>query len=318
MLLSRNIKINILLFYLWKPLTYFFILSIIAYVLHIELGYQKFSIPFSAIATLSTALAIYLGFKNNHAYERWWEGRQIWGLLVNYSRAWAREVQTFILAPDVQDTVEIWRLQKRLIFRQIAFVHALRVFLRTHNHYNGPRDEIIERNNRYEDIKEFISKDEYDKVLKKENPPNYLLKIQGDDLKRAYLKGYISDFRFVQLSETLTEFNNHQGKSERIKNTPLPRAYSFFSRVFVLIQGTLLPFAFVSELGWWNIPLCLLINFVFLSLDFIGERTEDPFENRIGDVPLTDISLTIETNLKEMFGEAELPNKDQKLQGAVL
>jgi putative membrane protein len=318
MLLSRNIKINILLFYLWRPLSYFFLLSILAYVLHVELGYEEFSIPFNAIATLSTALAIYLGFKNNHANDRWWEGRQIWGLLVNYSRAWAREVQTFILAPDVKDTIEIWQLQKRLIYRQIAFVHALRVFLRSHNDYNAPRDEMIERHNKYADIKDFISHDEYKKFLDKENPPNYLLKIQGDDLKRAYLKGYISDYRFVQLSETLTEFNNHQGKSERIKNTPLPRAYSFFSRIFVLIHGTLLPFAFMSELGWWNIPLSLVINFVFLSLDFIGERTEDPFENRVGDVPLTAISLTIESNLKEMLGETELPNKDQKLEGAVL
>ncbi|MAZ27341.1 MAG: hypothetical protein CL868_09725 [Cytophagaceae bacterium] len=210
-------------------------------------------------------------------------------------------------------------VQRRLIYRHIAFVHALRVFLRKHNDYNGPREkELVEGRNGYEDIREFVSAEEYEEVLSKKNPPNYLNKIQGEDLLAAYKKGYISDFRYVQLSETLAEFNNHQGMSERIKNTPLPRAYSFFSRVFVFIHGTLLPFAFIEDLGWINIPLSVVINFVFLALDFVGERTEDPFENRIGDVPLTAISLTIEENLKEMYGDSNLPDKDQKLEGVVL
>lgn len=153
--------------------------------------------------------------------------------------------------------------------------------------------------------------------MSKRNPPNYLLLNQGVELRKGYEKGWLSDYRFVRLGETLNEFHNHQGMCERIKNTPFPRPYSFFSRVFVFIHGTLVPFAFIEELGPYNIPLSLLINFVFLSLDQIGERTEDPFENRQDDTPLTSISLTIEENLKEMLGDSNLPVKPPPVHGVV-
>ena len=98
----------------------------------------------------------------------------------------------------------------------------------------------------------------------------------------------------------------------------MPRPYSFFSRIFVYLHGTLVPFAFVEELGLLNIPLALLINFIFLSLDQIGETTEDPFENRPSDTPLTAISRTIEGNLKEMLGESQMPQEPEQVEGVVL
>lgn len=297
---------------------YFLVLSLTVYILHVQFNFEKLSLPFNAVATLSTALAIYLGFKNNSAYDRWWEARKIWGLLVNYSRAWGREVLNLTIATTASSNAELKVWQKRVIYRHIAFVHALRVFLRIRKPYNKLRSEILEEHNNYKDVQDFLSVEEFENFKTKNNPPNYLLQLQSEDLKLAFQKGWLSDFRFVRMDETLTEFNNHQGMSERIKNTPLPRPYSFFSRVFVFIHGTLLPFAFIEELGWWNIPLSLTINFVFLALDLIGERTEDPFENRMEDTPLTDISVTIETNLKEMMGMKKLPVKKKQIEGAVL
>ncbi|WPP50204.1 bestrophin family protein [Catalinimonas niigatensis] len=317
MIISRNLKWKHIFHYTWKSMLYFFILSLGIYILHKEFDVYKLSIPFNAIATLSTALAIYLGFKNNHAYDRWWEARKIWGMLVNYSRAWGREVLTLTLSKDEVD-LELRTWQERVIYRHIAFVHALRVFLRKKHDYNDNGVvELIEESNRYEDLKNFLSKEDYAQTLSKRNPPNYLLQLQGEDIKLAYKKGWLSDYRYVRLDETLTEFNNHQGMSERIKNTPLPRAYSFYSRLFVYLHGTLVPLAFVEDLGWFNIPLSLVINFIFLALDQIGERTEDPFENRMDDTPLTSISVTIEENLKEMFGEIELPQKPPAIEGVV-
>ncbi|MDQ4139747.1 MAG: hypothetical protein M3142_04415, partial [Bacteroidota bacterium] len=99
--------------------------------------------------------------------------------------------------------------------------------------------------------------------------------------------------------------------------TPFPRQYSFFSRVFVFIHASLLPFVFVEELGWASIPLSVIISFVFLCLDLIGERSEDPFENRLEDVPLTALSLTIETNLKEQWGDPDFPAKKPAPSGVV-
>lgn len=318
MIVNRNLNWRHILFYTWKSLLYFFILSVIVYTLHHEFDMEKLTVPFNVIALLSTALAIFLGFKNNSAYDRWWEARKIWGLLVNYSRAWGREVLTLSQEPDGIPSEELTAWRERLIYRHIAFVHALRVFLRHPHDYNDNGEDLIEAPNDYADIRPFLSREEADEVLSKHNPPNQLLLIQGQELQEAYQRGWLSDFRFVQMGETLTEFNNHQGKSERIKNTPFPRPYSFFSRVFVYLHGTLVPLAFVEELGLFNIPLALLINFIFLSLDQIGEMTEDPFENRPSDTPLTSISVTIEGNLKEMLGEKEIPPKPVVTGGVVL
>lgn len=300
-------------------MSYYIILALVVYLLHDFLAVLELHIPFTAISALSTALAIFLGFKTSNAYERWWEARQIWGLLVNYSRAWARQVITMIIPENPREAALVKDLQKRLVYRHMAFVHALRVFLRKKHSYNEQGlEEIYEEPNEYSDTLAFLSPAEYDIFTHKQNPPNYLLELQGEDLRLAYDQGWLSDFRFVKLEETLVEFNNIQGRSERIKNTPFPRQFSFFSRVFVFIHASLLPFVFVEELRWASIPISVIISFVFLCLDLIGERSEDPFENRLEDVPLTALSLTIETNLKEQWGDPNFPTKKETSHGIVL
>jgi putative membrane protein len=298
---------------------YYLLLAIAVYLLHDYFNVWQLHIPFTAISALSTALAIFLGFKTSNAYERWWEARQIWGLLVNYSRAWARQVITMVIAESPLQAQEVKDVQYRMVYRHIAFVHALRVFLRKKHTYNEQgQEEIYEGPNEYSDTEAFLSPAEYQIFTHKQNPPNYLLELQGEDLRAAFDQGWLSDFRFMKLEETLVEFNNVQGRSERIKNTPFPRQFSFFSRVFVFIHASLLPFVFVEELRWASIPISVIISFVFLCLDLIGERSEDPFENRLEDVPLTALSLTIETNLKEQWGDPHFPAKSQAPDGIVL
>ncbi|MCO6047419.1 hypothetical protein NG895_26245 [Aeoliella sp. ICT_H6.2] len=319
MIVSKNLRWKYIFFYAWKSMLYFLCLSIAVYFLHHKFSFiDKLSVPFEAVATLSTALAIFLAFNNNSAYDRWWEARKIWGKLVNYSRAWGREVLTLSMDQEGRPNEELASWQRAMIYRHMAFVHGLRVFLRQRHPYNGIEQELMEAPNDYQQIKGFLPPEEFDEVMSKRNPPNYLLMLQGRDLQHAYDRGWISDYRLVRLDETLIEFNNHQGMCERIKNTPFPRPYSYFGRMFVFIHGTLVPFAFVEELGVWNIPLSLAINFVFLSLEQIGARTEDPFENRPGDTPLSAISLTIEENLKEMLGDTNLPTKLAPVGGVVL
>ncbi len=219
--------------------------------------------------------------------------------------------------PQQNDAVR--ELQYRMVYRHIGYVHALRVFMRKKHNYNQQgQEEIYEEPNEYSDTQAFLSPDEYENFTHKNNPPNFLLEQQGKDLRIALENNWISDYRMIRLEETLVEFNNVQGRSERIKNTPFPRQFSFFSRVFVFIHASLLPFAFVEELGWASIPLSVIISFVFLCLDLIGERSEDPFENRLEDVPLTAISLTIETNLKEQWGDPQFPAKKDATHGIVL
>ena len=316
MILRRNLSPKLIILYSWKHLVYYLLLAVAVYWAFHILDFSYLNIPVYTITILSTALAIFLGFNNNQAYDRWWEARKIWGLLVNYSRAWARQVITFF---DFQRgelaNQQARDLQQRMINRHAAFVHALRVFLRTKHAYNRNRKEYLESSNDYNDLAHLLEVDEFTEFLQKDNPPNFLLQRQGEDLKYAQDKAWINDFRFMQLDQTLTEFNNIQGRSERIKNTPMPRNYGYFARIFVFIHATILPFTLVQALDWMMIPISFLISFVFLALDIIGERTQDPFENRMDDTPMTALSKTIERNVMEQWGSQKLPEKEAAMDG---
>ena len=298
---------------------YYFLLAVGVFVVHRYVYHFEVHIPFYTVTALSTALAIFLGFNNNQAYDRWWEARKIWGLLVNYSRAWARQVITFVETTEESERHDLQELQKRMVYRHAAFVHALRVFLRKRHDYNNiiSEYEYMESENQYSDTKDLLIPNEFKVFCEKDNPPNYLIQLQGEDLKRAARRGWLTDFRFMQLDQTLVEFNNIQGRCERIKNTPMPRPYTYFARVFVFIHATILPLAFVQDLDWAMIPITLVISFIFRTLDSIGSRTEDPFENRIDDTPMTSLSVTIERNIKEQWGERNLPEKPPVLEGVV-
>ncbi|MFC5284368.1 bestrophin family protein [Pedobacter alpinus] len=310
MLISRNLKLKLILFYTWKSLLYYTLLAIAVFLLHDYYKIIDLSIPFNTITALSTALAIFLGFKNNYAYDRWWEARKVWGLLVNYSRVWEREVRILIGKNDLEDQTEINSLKRKLVFRHIGFVNALRVYLRKTNGFINKKVELFEEENQYVEVKNYLDPVEFVHFYNKNNPPNYLLNEQGKDLKNAYDKNWIKEYHLIRLEETLIEFNNIQGMCERIKNTPFLRQYSFFSRVFVFIHASLIPFAFVSgDLHLAMIPISVAISFVFLALDLIGERTEDPFENRLEDVSMTALCTAIERDLKESIEEPSLPEK---------
>lgn len=317
MITSKNLPWQDVFRQISRPMLYFLGLSVLVFGLHRVFRIDVLEVPFSAVAVLGTALAIYLGFKNNSAYERWWEARTIWGSLVNYSRAFCRQICALpVHAGGDAERKEVEAWQHRVLSRHMAFVHALRILLRAKPAPGRADTDHEVKAGSYEDLSVFLSPDELDAIKAGKNPPNLLLHWQGFELRKARECGWITDYTMIRIEETLIQFNNHQGSCERIKNTPLPRAYSFYSRIFVYIHGTIIPFAFIEHLGWLNILLSLAINFVFVSLDVIGEQTEDPFENRNTDVPLMHISLTIEHNIKEALGVGELPDFPDENMGA--
>jgi ion channel-forming bestrophin family protein len=320
MIVKRNLPYRLVQHYAGRDLIYYFFLSVVIVVLHDHLGVLVLEIPAYTIAALGIALAIFLGFKNDHAYDRWWEARRVWGQMVNYSRAWSRQVTTLIMETSEGEAEQVRQLQQRMVRRHVAFVNALRVSLRVRHGYTrlGVR-ELYEATNDFSDAAPFLEPAEYEECLAQDNPPNFLLQKQGEDLKYALKRGWLSDYRLVRLDKTLVDFNDIQGISERIKNTPLPRQYSFYSRVFVLIHCSLLPMVFVSDLGWKTIPVALAVSFVFHVLDLIGDRTEDPFENRLEDIPLTALSVTIERNLREVLRDprASFPPAPKPYEGIV-
>ncbi|CAN5631461.1 hypothetical protein BH23BAC1_BH23BAC1_42410 [soil metagenome] len=157
MIIRRNLKFGVIFHYTWKNLLYYILLSGLVVILdHFEI--IIFNIPSYTIAALGIAVAIFLGFKNDHAYDRWWEARKIWGLLVNYSRAWTRQAITFIIPNNQEEFQHVKEFQKKIVYRHIAFVHALRVFLRRKFDYNlTDQKELYGDLNLYSDVSAFLS-----------------------------------------------------------------------------------------------------------------------------------------------------------------
>lgn len=285
------------------------VLSLTVFYLYHTRHLEKVSLPFSVSAILGSALAIFLAFRNNNSYNRWWEARTLWGNIINNSRIFARQIiantdQALATGKATAEQVEAFK--KEVIYRQIAFAHALRMHLRQQTDTELLKNLLIEQ--------------EYSTFKGKQNPPNYLLQIQGIRIREAMRIELLGAFDNISLEPVLSGFNNFQGACERIKNTPLLRQYHFFTRLFLLVFMALLPFSLIQEFSKMGVPalmvpVSILISFVFGVMGKVGEVNEDPFENRITDIPMTAMCNTIERDLKEMLGESELPDKLQPVSG---
>jgi putative membrane protein len=279
------------------------VLSVAVYFLYHNQQLEKVSLPFSVAAILGSALAIFLAFRNNNAYNRWWEARTIWGSIINNSRIFARQIianADSALAGGKASAEQIASYKTELIYRQIAFAHALRLHLRGQNSFG--------------ELANLLSHEEFEQVLQKQNIPNYLLFLQGKRIKDGMKMEILGAFDNISLEPTLAGFNNFQGACERIKNTPLLRQYHYFTKLFLLVFMALLPFSLIADFSKMGapalmIPLSILIAFVFGVMGKVGEVNEDPFENRITDIPMSAMCNTIERDLKEMLGETALPEK---------
>ncbi len=267
---------------------------------------------FTPIGVLGSALAIFVAFRNNSAYARWWEARTLWGGIVNSSRVLARLVITFADSHAHQPNYDKARseaFKKSLIYKQIAWVHAFRMQLRGQNNW--------------QELQALLSPEEYAELMTKDHKVNHLHLLMGRRLYEAMANGTLGGFDSFQVEGQLLALANYQGGAERIKNTPLPRQYDFFTRIFVALFAALLPFGllgfFLSEnlqpFSWLVIPMSVLIAGVFIIMERTGAANEDPFENQVTDVALSAICNTIERNLREMLGETDLPPKLEPVDG---
>lgn len=267
------------------------------------------ALPFSIAATLGGALAIFIGFRNNSAYGRWWEARTLWGGIVNSTRVLARLIITFTDSHAHQanyDRARSEAFKREMVLKVVAWAHALRLHLR------GESD--------WSPVAVLLPSDERTTIAKAGNKPNLVMQSMGQRIYRAMADGTLGGFDSFQMEGQLLALANHQGGCERIKNTPLLRQYHFFTRLFLQVFIVLLPFCLVADLermgiGWVVIPVALIISFVFAIIGKVGEVNEDPFEGRITDVPLNALCNTIERDLRELLGEQQLPAKLQPVDG---
>lgn len=337
MFVYRNIPASIVFRFAWKNLIIFAAWSSFWVFSHKFLDNCgiNIAIPFAPLSLTGIAVAFYLGFKNNQSYDRFWEARTIWGGIVNASRTWANQVMSFVSAHhhDIEaDTIK--KHQKDLIYRHLAFVNALRLNLRKpstfsihhlgsvkHYHFGSP-----ERNDWDTQVKSFLSEDEFETMTHYQNMPAQLLRQQSEMLKQLHEESKIvSHLAHIEMMATIRDLYSEQGRCERIKNTPFPRQYAYFSKIFVWIFVLLLPLALISEfqkLGtgyvWLVIPFSMLISWIFLTIEVVGDNSEDPFENFINDVPMTALCRNIEIDLREMLGETEIPPRIMPVDGILM
>ncbi len=308
MIVKRSFNPVRVLGYIWREVLFALLWSLLIWGLAAGANVQA-SLPFVPVGILGSALAIFVAFRNNSAYGRWWEARTIWGALVNYSRVFARMVINFVDSekdqadPEQKESFEAYK--QEMVYRHIAFVHALRLHLRKE------ADHTV--------CQPFLAEAEYEALQQKQNKPNYLTQMTGDRVRAGQGEGFLQWFHSFQIEGVLTQFANHQGASERIKNPPLPRQYEVFTRLFVYLFAILLPMGLLSLIPapqtWIIIPLATSIAGVFTIMEKTGAANENPFENRITDVPLTALCTIIERDLREMLGETDLPARSEATNG---
>ena len=257
-------------------------------------------VPFTLIGV---PLGIFLGFRNNTSYDRFWEGRRLWGSLVNTSRSLGRQILTLVEAsalynadePEVGVTSsnpEIATFQREMVYRLIAFVHALRLHLR-----GQPFDELSK----------YLSEAELKALAKERNVPTAIVHAMGHEFQRAWHRGWIHPQHLPVMEASLAQITDIQGACERIKSTPIPYSYTVLMHRIVGAYCLLLPFGAVDQTKLFPPLVVLFMSYAFFGLDAIGSEVEDPFGLDANDLPLSALSTTIEINLRQRLGETELP-----------
>ena len=327
MFLNRNISFKVIMQFAWKVQLAAFLWSLAAYAAYHFFDVKAIAIPFLPVATIGTAVAFYVGFKNNSAYDRLWEARRIWGGITNASRMWAAMVNN-LTGSRQQTSPEILDIKQILLYRHLAWMNMLRLQLRRNpvfkeKEYTASAQlEIIRKihgEHNYEEqaeevFQKFLSADERRNAARKTNIASWLLQQQNATLIQCKNNDWLDEFEHSDMSKIILELYNQQGASERIKSFPFPRQYANFSFIFVYIFIALLPFAIINDLdklgngtAWLVIPFTMLIAWVFNVMEQVGDASENPFDNGINDIPMTAICRNIEIEFKESLNEKNIP-----------
>lgn len=262
-------------------------------VTYVELYYnlQEYTLTTTPFTLIGVALGIFLGFRNNASYDKFWEGRKLWGTLVNTSRSLTR--QALFVIDSSHDCEELQRFREVFVKRVIAFSHALRCHLRNED----PAEEI----------KKFLLPEDQASVLEATHRPLAILQQLGRDLAVARNRRWLHELSFPFMDAQLNELSNILGACERIKNTPIPFSYSVLIHRIVASYCLFLPFGLVETTGVLTPIVVLLISYAFLELDAIGDEIDNPFGLQPNDLPLAAISRNIEINLLELINNPDRP-----------
>jgi putative membrane protein len=249
------------------------------------------TIPFTLIGL---PLSIFLGFRNNAAYDRFWEGRKLWGELVLRSRNFARQCLSLIDYPAPALAADgLTDARVRMVYRAIAFNHAVRDLLRGLPIDGG--------------VKALLLPAEWEQMQRAPNKPDFLMQQMGMDLRQCLKEGRIDPCLAASIDSTLSALTSAGASCERIKNTPVPFSYTLLLHRTAYLYCFLLPFGLVDSIGFMTPFVVAIVAYTFFGLDALGDEIEEPFGMESNDLPLDAICRTIEIDLRSALSDPAVP-----------
>ena len=228
---------------------------------------------------LGIVLGLFLVFRTNSAYDRWWEGRKLWGLMVNNTRNLSHKLTAFLSREDKDNREYFVRMIPNFV---ISSKEHLRQGVRI-NDLDPAGDDFGAR---MENVRHI---------------PNRISSMMYERINDLYKKNVLTGDQLFLLDKELKEFSDILGGCERIRNTPIPYSYSMYLKKFIFIYIITLPFGFVTSMGYLTIAVVILISFVILSVELIAEEIEDPFGRDINDLPTDELAIKIKENVREIL-----------------
>lgn len=250
-------------------------------IVYVELNYQEqfgFKSTITIHSLLGFVIGLFLVFRTNSAYDRWWEGRKQWGAMVNNTRNFAIKINA--VAPQETEALSYFKTMVP------NYVYAFKEHLRKGVDFSELEGLTPEESGRYQEVA---------------HVPNAIAKDLYFQLHELYRKGSISGDQLITLDKELKSFTDILGACERIRNTPIPYSYSLFLKKFIFIYTATMPFGLVFDFGWITVPITVFVLYVFGSIEIIAEEIEDPFGLDANDLPTDALSSKIRANLKEIL-----------------
>lgn len=262
------------------------------------------SLTMAPFLVTALPLGIILGFRNSSSYERFWEGRKLWGALVNATRSLLRQLDTFVVARGEADEEEARALRRRVAYRAIAFAYALRSHLRR----DGDRA----------DLEGLLAPEEIAALAGERSPPAAILHRAGEDVRLAVSKGYLRARHATVIDATLGALTDVLGGCERIKQTPTPVSYVIFIHRAVAFYCFLLPLGVAQTVGSLTPVVVFFVSYALFSLDVIGDELDDPFRVTLSALPIASIARAVDIFVRRRLGESPLPSPIEPVEDVLL
>lgn len=228
---------------------------------------------------LGIVLGLFLVFRTNSAYDRWWEGRKLWGSMVNSTRNLALKLNAYLSKEDHESRLWYANMISNFVFaskehlRKGVLLHEL-----------SQSDETF-----------------LEKLKNYKHKPNHIASLLYSKTNDLYKAKLITGDQLINTDKELKDFMDIVGACERIKFTPIPYSYSMYIKKFIFIYIVTLPFAFVTTYSYFTMIIVAIITFVLLSIELIAEEIEDPFGKDINDLPTDELAVKIKENIEEIL-----------------